>query len=264
MKLYFIFFATSVLWTCNKSNYRLPPKYQLVFNEEFNYSGQPDSLKWDYDVGGHGWGNNELQYYTSKRLNNARVENGKLIIEAHKEVIENNNYSSARIVSRDKVKWKYGKFEIKAKLPKGIGSWPAIWMLANTKPFSWPKDGEIDIMEHVGFDQGVIHGSVHCQKYYHIIGTQKTNKIEGVNCSDQFHIYQLEWDKDNVRVGMDGKYFFHFKNENSGYEAWPFDNEMYLIFNIAVGGFWGGQKGIDDNIFPLKMEIDYVKVWQKL
>src|SRR5437764_686523 len=165
------------LMHCNKKmhpNSSMGKTEKLVWREEFNYTGLPDSSKWSYDVGAHGWGNNELQYYTNKRLENARVENGHLVIEARKEKWESSDYTSARIVTKKKADWQYGKLEVRAKIPAGVGSWPAIWMLASTNPLKWPDDGEIDIMEHVGYDQGRLHGSIHCKKYNHVIGTQKT------------------------------------------------------------------------------------------
>jgi len=237
--------------------------YRLVWSDEFNYQGLPDTGKWAYDVGGHGWGNQELQYYTKGRAENARVENGHLVIEARKERTEGNDYSSARLVTRGKATWQYGKIEVRAMLPEGLGTWPAIWMLGATDPLKWPDDGEIDIMEHVGFDQGRVHGSVHCRKYFHSIGTQKTASVTSNTVSSAFHIYQAEWDRDSVRVGMDGEYYFRFGNERSGYEAWPFDNRMYLLLNLAVGGSWGGQKGVDGSIWPRRMLIDYVRVYQR-
>lgn len=238
--------------------------YQLVWSDEFNYTGLPDSTKWNYDIGGHGWGNNELQYYTKKNLKNARVSDGILIIEAHKEQIEDKKYSSARLVSRGKGDWKYGKLEINAKLPSGLGSWPAIWMLASKDPLQWPDDGEIDIMEHVGFDPSRVHASVHTKKYNHIIGTQKTNNVLIPDFSNNFHRYQVEWDDETLKIGVDDIWYYTYQNENSGYEAWPFDNPFYLLLNIAVGGNWGGQKGVDESIFPIKMEVAYVKVWQRI
>lgn len=237
--------------------------WRLVWSDEFNYKGLPDTSKWNYDVGSdHGWGNNELEYYTYRRKENARVENGKLIIEARKEKADSFNYTSARLLTRGKASWQYGKIEVKAKIPKGVGSWPAIWTLADGMK-RWPDDGEIDIMEHVGFHQGYIHGSIHCKKYYHVIGTQKTDTVYVPDCSSAFHVYSLEWDKEIIKVAVDGKVYFSFSNEHKGYEYWPFDNKMFLILNIAVGGNWGGQKGVDDKAFPMKMEIDYVRVYQK-
>jgi beta-glucanase (GH16 family) len=237
------------------------PEWKLVWSDEFNYTGLPDSAKWNYNVGGHGWGNNELQFYTEKRPENARVENGLLVIEARKENWQGKNYTSARLVTKGTGDWQYGKIEVRAKLPKGVGTWPAIWMLGSTTPLKWPDDGEIDIMEHVGYDQGKIHGSVHCKKYYHGIGTQKTSFTMMPDCSEKFHVYAVEWNKDIVKVSADSNVYFTFTNEHSGYEAWPFDNKMYLLLNIAVGGNWGGQKGVDDSIWPQRMEVDWVRVY---
>src|SRR5215203_2246485 len=150
---------------------------KLVWSDEFDKNGLPDSTKWNYDVGGDGWGNNELQYYTSKRKENARVDSGLLIIEARKEDMKGNKYTSARLVSKGKGDWTYGRFEIKARLPKGVGTWPAIWMLGSATPLEWPDDGEIDIMEHVGFDPGVVHASIHTRLYNHVQATQRTANV---------------------------------------------------------------------------------------
>jgi beta-glucanase (GH16 family) len=240
------------------------PSWQLVWSDEFNYTGLPDPAKWNYDSGGGGWGNNELEFYTVRRPENARVENGHLIIEARKEKWENRNYTSARLVTKGKGDWKFGRIEVRAKLPKGLGTWPAIWMLSSTTPLRWPDDGEIDIMEEVGFDPGVIHASVHCKKYNHVIHTQKTAVITVPDFSDNFHDYTLEWDTDSISIFVDQKKYFHFANEHSGYEGWPFDQKGHLLLNIAVGGNWGGVKGIDDSLFPQQMLIDYVRVYQQV
>lgn len=245
------------------SNTTSENQWKEVWSDEFNYTGLPDSTKWNYDVGGNGWGNNELEYYTQKRLENARVENGNLVIETRKESWQGKNYTSARLVTKDKGDWQYGRIEVRARLPKGRGTWPAIWMLGSTTPLKWPDDGEIDIMEHVGFDQGVIHGSIHCKKYNWVIGTQKTATLRIPDCSEQFHQYGVEWDKDSVKISLDNKTYCTLANDHTGYDAWPFDNKMHLLLNIAVGGNWGGQKGVDDSIWPQKMEIDYVRVWQR-
>ncbi len=259
MKKLILFLSILFVFACNKEN----KKWNLVWSDEFEYNGLPDSNKWTAEVGGHGWGNNELQFYTSGRMENARVENGMLTIEARKENWENRNYTSARLITKGKGDWQYGKIEVKAKLPKGKGTWPAIWMLASTTPLQWPDDGEIDIMEHVGFNQGTVHASVHTKKFNHVIGTQKTATVKADDCSENFHVYSVEWDKDSVKAAIDGKFYFSFANEKSGYDAWPFDNKMHLLLNIAVGGNWGGQQGVDETIWPQKMEIDYVRVYQQ-
>ena len=237
-------------------------KWKLAWSDEFNYKGLPDSTKWTYDVGGDGWGNNELEFYTEKRLENSRVENGNLIIEVRKENWQGKNYTSARLVTKGKGDWTYGRIEVKARIPKGRGTWPAIWMLGSTTPLKWPDDGEIDIMEHVGFHQGYIHGSIHTKKYNHVIGTQKTDTIYVPDCSEAFHVYGLEWTKDSIKISVDQNIYFRFANEHTGHDAWPFDNPCHLLLNIAVGGNWGGQKGVDESIWPVRMEVDYVRVYQ--
>ncbi|MEO5683791.1 MAG: glycoside hydrolase family 16 protein [Chitinophagaceae bacterium] len=241
-----------------------PPQktWTLVWADEFNYTGLPDSTKWNYDVGGRGWGNHELQFYTIKRAANARVENGNLVIEAIKEKWQNNNYTSARLVTKGKADWQYGKIEVRARLPKGTGTWPAIWMLASRDTMKWPDDGEIDIMEHVGFHHGYVHGSVHCKKFNHVIHTQKTDTVIVEDCSEKMHVYGLEWSADSIQIAVDGKTFFRFANEHSGYNAWPFDNKMHLLLNLAVGGDWGGAKGVAQDIWPQRIEVDYVRVYQ--
>ena len=235
---------------------------KMVWSDEFDKNGLPDSTRWNYDVGGDGWGNNELQYYTSNRKENARVDSGLLIIEARKEDMKGKNYTSARLVSKGKGDWTYGRFEIRARLPKGLGTWPAIWMLGSATPLQWPEDGEIDIMEHVGFNQGQIHGSVHTKKYNHSIGTQKTAFTQVPDCSEEFHVYAMEWDKETITIFVDDRAYFKFRNEHRGKDAWPFDMPCHLLLNIAVGGNWGGQKGVDETIWPRRMEVDYVRVYQ--
>jgi len=244
-----------------------PKGWNIVWSDEFKYTGLPDSTKWTYDVGGHGWGNGEEQYYTSKRLKNARVEDDLLIIEAHKESMQGNDYTSCRLVSTGAGNWTYGRFEVRARLPHGVGTWPAIWMLPTVWNYGnggWPDNGEIDIMEHVGYNPGVVHGSIHCKSYYHSIGTQKTGTIPVPDAQNAYHVYALEWNADTISVFVDSNKYFTFVNEKLGWEKWPFDKDFHFILNIAVGGGWGGQQGIDDNIFPQQMEVDYVRVYRKV
>src|SRR5690349_14056129 len=174
------------------SNFAAPPvsqtSWQLVWSDEFNSAGLPDPSKWSYDVGAHGWGNKELQNYTDRRKENARVENGVLIIEARRDGTEAQPYSSARLVSKNKGDWTYGRFEVRAKLPSGRGTWPAIWMLPTQRSYGgWPKSGEIDIMEHVGFDPDMVHASVHTSAYNHTINTQKTAQIKIPTSRSEFN-----------------------------------------------------------------------------
>ena len=258
-----ILLAGLALYACKNNESKQESPWQLVWGDEFNYSGLPDNSKWNYDTGGHGWGNNELQFYNANRMENARVEDSQLVIEARKENWQGSSYTSARMVTKGKAEWQYGRIEVKARIPSGLGTWPAIWMLGANDPLAWPDDGEIDIMEHVGHNQGYVHGSIHCKKYNHVIGTQKTDTVYVPDCSQAYHVYSTEWDKDSVRVGIDNNIYFRFANDHTGYDAWPFDNKMYLLLNIAVGGNWGGQKGIDSTIYPRRMEIDYVRVYKK-
>jgi beta-glucanase (GH16 family) len=232
--------------------------WKLVWSDEFDYTGLPEKAKWGYDEGGSGWGNQELEYYTKEKLENANVENGTLIITARKEKINQNDYSSARLVTKNKGDWLYGRFEIAAKLPKGRGVWPAIWMLPTDNAFGiWPKSGEIDIMENVGFDPFKVNFTIHCE------GSDKGTSIVLDDPYTKFVAYALEWYKDHMDFFADNKKMFTYKNEGSGYKLWPFDKRFHILLNIAVGGTWGGQKGVDDAIFPQSMIIDYVRVYEQ-
>lgn len=242
--------------------------YELVWSDEFDKDGSPNNEKWTFDYGDGcpsvcGWGNEEKQFYT-KRLENARVEDGKLIIEAHKETFEGSEYTSSRIVTNQKGDWKYGKFEIRAKLPTGVGVWPAIWMLPTDWEYgNWPASGEIDIMEHVGHVPDSIYGTIHTKAYNHSIGTHIGKPTFVDNPAEEFHNYEVEWTKDSIKWSIDGVSYFEVKNEQKTFAEWPFDKRFHLVLNIAVGGFWGGEEGIDDRIFPQKMIVDYVRVYQK-
>lgn len=238
---------------------------KLVWSDEFNKDGLPDPTKWGYDVGGNGWGNSELEYYTKARKENARVENGHLIIEARKEPYEGNAYTSARLLTQNTATWTYGKFEIRAKLPAGRGTWPAIWMLGkNISSAGWPQCGEIDIMEHVGFDPGVIHGTVHTEAYNHTKGTQKGQQTAIPTATSDFHIYTVDWTADQIDFLVDGTVYYTVTKAALGKNTaqWPFAQPFFLLLNVAVGGGWGGQKGVDDTIWPRRMEVDYVRVYQ--
>ncbi len=232
--------------------------------DEFNYTGLPESGKWDYDLGKSGWGNNEKQNYTNS-INNASVGNGVLTITARKENSDGMDYSSARLVSRNKLDVLYGRIEIKAKIPSGRGTWPALWMLPTDFSYGgWPKSGEIDIMEHVGYDQNVVHFSVHTEAYYHSIGTQKSNKKTIPTASTAFHLYRVDWTPYAVRGYFDDEKVFEFVNEGTGYKVWPFDKRFHVLMNVTVGGDWGGAQGIDDSIFPRSMEVDYIRYYKMI
>lgn len=237
--------------------------YNLVWNDEFNVDGKPDDTKWDYDIGGNGWGNNELQYYTSDSIN-VRVKNGKLQIEAHYYPNLDIKYTSARIVTKNKGDWLYGRVEVKAKIPAGLGTWPAIWMLPTDWEYGgWPASGEIDIMEHVGYEPNVIHGTVHTEAFNHKIGSQVGNNITIPTAISDYHVYAIEWNEDRIDFYIDDNKYFFFENQNKSYREWPFDKRFHLIMNIAFGGNWGGAQGIDNSIFPVQMDIDYVRVYEK-
>ncbi|WP_022826080.1 glycoside hydrolase family 16 protein [Hymenobacter norwichensis] len=246
------------------------PRYtfrKLAWSDEFNYTGLPDSTKWKYDVGGNGWGNKELQYYTKARRENARVESGNLIVEARREALmPANEYTSARLLSKGKGgSMTYGRFEVRAKIPGGRGTWPAIWMLPDQNPYgnhSWPDNGEIDIMEHVGYDPNVIHASTHCKAYYFRINNQKTSVTKLPDATTAFHTYAVEWTPETITAEIDGQLYFATRNEGTGWEAWPWDKPFHLLLNVAVGGEWGGQKGIDADAFPQQMLVDYVRFYQ--
>lgn len=254
----------------DESNEQLPNEYtELVWSDEFEYSGLPDTTRWAYSVGDGcpdlcGWGNNELQYYTKDSLKNARVEDGKLILEVHEEEMGSQNYTSAKLTTKGKQDWKYGRFEIRAKVAKSKGTWSAIWMLPTTSKYGiWPKSGEIDIMEHVGYDPDTVEASAHTGAYYFTIGTQKHNRIAVPDCDEVFHTYALEWEADEYRVYIDDVHYFTFENEGSGFMEWPFDQRFHLILNVAYGGNWGAARGLEPDKLPQRMEIDYVRVYQK-
>ncbi|TDB65366.1 glycoside hydrolase family 16 protein [Arundinibacter roseus] len=234
------------------------------WQDEFDYSGKPDPTKWGYDLGGKGWGNNELQNYTNN-LDNSFVKEGILTIKAIKEASGTNAYSSARLVTKGKGDFLYGKFEIRAKLPSGVGTWPAIWMLASQSAYGnqyWPDNGELDIMEHVGYDQSKVHANVHTKAFNHSIQTNKGNNRMVDAASTDFHVYSCEWKPDIITFAIDGQTYFSFKKEATyGWQEWPFDKPFHLLLNIAIGGNWGGAKGVDNTIFPQSMEIDYVRVY---
>jgi len=255
-------------------------EWSLVWSDEFDYTGPPNESKWNYEQGFVR--NQELQYYTSARKENARVENGHLIIEARKEVWPNPDYrddassrrpqrsrkaadyTSASLITKDKASWTYGRIEVRAILPAGKGVWPAIWMLGtNIRDVGWPKCGEIDIMEYVGFDPNTIFANVHMAKYNHVKGTGKGSKIKADKPYASYHTYAIEWTPETMDFFFDEHKYFSFSNEHCGVDAWPFDQPHYLILNLAIGGSWGGQKGIDESIFPQQFLIDYVRVYQK-
>ena len=231
-----------------------------AWQDDFN-GNVVDGTKWSFETGGNGWGNNELQNYTSGT--NTSLNAGILNITARREGSGGREYSSTRMITRGKGDFTYGRFEIKVKLPKGRGTWPAIWMLHSDPIYGvWPASGEIDIMEHVGYDPEKVHASIHTSAYNHVRGTQKSAFKMVPGATDDFHIYRVDWTPYSVKGFIDGAQYFEFVNNNTGYAAWPFNKPFFLILNVAVGGNWGGVQGVDNTIFPTTMQIDYVRVYK--
>lgn len=228
-----------------------------------------DRSTWGFDTARNslGWHNNEQQYYSAARSKNARIENGALVIEAHREKLSKSRfadwggqrYTSARIVSRRA--YGYGFYEIRAKLPCGRGIWPAIWLLPASG--KWPDAGEIDVMEMVGWDPNVIHATLHSAAFNHRLGTQRGAQKRVATSCTAYHRYQLDWKPDAITIGIDGRGFMRVANDQAGGAgAWPFTRPYQLILNVAVGGDWAGKKGIDKKAFPQAMSVDYVRHWQ--
>ncbi|MBS2033752.1 glycoside hydrolase family 16 protein [bacterium] len=229
-----------------------------AWSDEFNSPGQPDPTKWTFQLGNDGWGNQELQNYTER---NAVVEDGRLKIWARRE---GQGYTSARLNTRGKADFVYGRFMVRARVPRGRGTWPAIWMLASHSDHSpeyWPDNGEIDIMECVGFNPGLIHGSIHTKAFNHIIRTQKTATLSVPDAENSFHDYELRWTPEWIETRVDDKPVLVFKNPQESWKEWPFDRPFHILLNLAVGGSWGGQKGVDDSIWPQCLEVDFVRVY---
>lgn len=230
--------------------------WKLIWSDEFNYKGLPDSSKWGYDVGGNGWGNNELQYYTEKDTSTAIVENGHLKIIVRKQKMENKAYTSARLLTKNKADFKYGRIEARAKIPASVGTWPAIWMLGNNiDKVGWPACGEIDIMEHRGMELNKIFGTLHYPG--HSGGNADGKTINIPTATTAFHHYAVEWDAKEIRVYADNQLCHRVVNNDS----LPFHHPFFILLNIAIGGNFGGKP---DPLFSMDvMEIDYIRVFKK-
>lgn len=234
-------------------------QWDLVWSEEFDYSASPAPESWDYEIGHIR--NHELQYYTDK-LENVRVEDGFCLITARNE--GNDSITSASINTWGKKDFLYGRIEVRAQIPSALGSWPAIWMLGTSRnELGWPACGEIDIMEHVGYDPDFIHANIHTKAYNHAIGTNKGNKIQVEDPWSDFHVYAVEWYEDRMDFFMDDSLYFSFENDGKGNnDTWPFDKPHYLLINLAYGGSWGGNEGVDTSLLPLEYKIDYVRYYK--
>ena len=233
--------------------------WDLVWSEEFEYTGSPAAETWGYESGYIR--NQELQYYTSE-LKNVRVEEGLCIITALLE--GEDSITSASINTLGNKDFLYGRVEVRAQIPSALGTWPAIWMLGTKhRELGWPACGEIDIMEHVGYDPDFIHANVHTRAYNHSIGTNKGNRIQLKDPGSDFHIYAVEWFEDHLDFFLDDSLYFSFENDNSGNnDTWPFDKPHYLLLNLAYGGSWGGNQGVDTSRLPLEYKIDYVRYYR--
>lgn len=234
------------------------PSKRIIFAEDFSQSFL-DLKHWNYELGDGcpdlcGWGNKEYQHYTKE---NVFVRDEKLVIKATKK---NDQYLSGRITTKDKIEFQYGTVEVKAKLPQGLGVWPAIWMLGHDIDDNyWPNCGEIDIMEYVGRMPGKIHTTLHTKDSY---GTSKNTKITSIDEIEKgFHVYKMEWSENQIQFFVDNEIVYTFKPEEKTPEVWPFDKPFYLILNLAVGGYFGGFE-VDDAIFPQEFIIDYIKVYK--
>ena len=256
--------ATLALLAATPASAQVPAGYSLVWSDEFDRAGQPDPAKWiaDTQFNKTGWFNDERQYYAAGRPENARIEDGRLIITARRETLSKardfggQQYTSARLITRGKAEWTYGYFEIRAKLPCGQGTWPAIWTLGNG---DWPDAGEIDIMEQVGAKPDELLGTIHNR------GTAGTpgdgSRIHYPGMCDAFHTYTLDWTPAALKIAVDGTPVHIYTKAGKSAAGWPFDKPQYLILNLAVGGVLGGK--VDDTIFPRRFEVDYVRVYQR-
>lgn len=242
-----------------------PPRgYALVWADEFEGTAAVDATRWAHDTfrNKDGWFNNELQYYAGPRPENARVQGGRLVLQARKESLSSapdwggQRYTSARLLTRGKAEWTYGFFEISARMPCGRGTWPAIWLLGSGG--RWPEDGELDIMEHMGQHPDKISSAVHVAAGHG--GQAFSGAVPVPDACQRFHRYQMHWTPDGVSFGMNGFAHMRYPKTDQGPRAWPFDKPMFLLLNLAIGGDLGGP--VDDAIFPVAMEVDYVRVYQ--
>jgi beta-glucanase (GH16 family) len=243
-------------------------QWVLKWSDEFNGTGLPDSTKWVYDFGDWGWGNNELQYYTAERVENARQEDGNLIIEAKKDDM-GHPWTSARLTTRGKQSFLYGKIEFRAKVPVGRGTWSAGWLLGNAyvDEKSWPNCGEVDVLEMVGYQTDSVtkvakaHASIHCGAYYFKLKNQPTKIRDIKNVDGEFHSYTMEWMPDKIVISVDGVRYFKYNDTRTAL-SWPYDKPQNLILNLAMGGGMGGVKGVDSTMTSQKLIFDYIRVYE--
>uniref|UniRef100_T1J6Q0 GH16 domain-containing protein n=1 Tax=Strigamia maritima TaxID=126957 RepID=T1J6Q0_STRMM len=241
-------------------------EWELIWQDNFDH--HIDTQNWVHEIGDGcpnicGWGNNELQYYTDSS-SNSYVQGGHLVIQAKKENLHNKEYTSARMITKGKAQWRYGKFEISAKLPKGSGIWPAIWMLpVNNILGDWPRSGEIDIMELLGQEPSIAHCTAHYGNSYNDKGQKSTSyNLATGSFSDDFHLYEIIWNEDKITWYIDGNKVQEVINGQTPPYTYPFNSDdFFLILNVAVGGYWPGSPK-DDTTFPVKMEVDYIRIYR--
>ena len=230
----------------------------LIWSEEFNETGAVNNNNWTHEIGNGngGWGNGESQYYTN-RLENSRVEDGVLKITAKTEAYQGYNYTSSRLISRDKFEFQYGRVDIKAKLPEGQGTWPALWMLGeNINSVGWPACGEIDIMEHWGHNPTIVAGSIHTPNSY---GDTWTKGEYSVPDYTEFHIYSINWTSEKIQFFIDDNLYYTYNPSPKNIQNWPFDAPHFFILNIAMGGSWFD---VDPDFVESSMEVDYIRVYE--
>lgn len=255
--------------TCNPRMLDEPNPAKLIWNDEFDTPGSPDPTKWKYDLGDGcdinlcNWGNGEQAYYTNT-LNNVEISDGILQIKAKRESGYSLPYTSARMVTRGTSSFKYGRVQFRAKISQctATGTWPALWMLPDNNAYGgWPKSGEIDVMEFVGYETGQFHGTVHTEAYNHMIGTEKSGSV--YEAEADWHVFEINWEPTGIQFAIDGRIYSEFP-QGVGSDKWPFDQDFHIIMNVAVGGFWGGSQGIDEAAFSGDgqiMEVDWVRVY---
>ena len=246
-----------------QSAYYAPEGYSLVWQDEFETGLELNQNDWTHEVKNSGWVNNELQNYVNHKTPEGRlvtqIKNGALHITALKE---NGKVYSGRVYAKVKEGWKYGYIEASIKLPKGKGTWPAFWMMpVNFR--SWPADGEIDIMEEVGYHPDYVSSSLHATDHVHSNNTQVTHEMKCAGAEGEFHTYAILWTAQNITTYVDGKVQLSYDNKGKGRSDWPYEDPFYVIFNLAWGGDWGGAQGVDESALPATMEVDYIRVFQK-
>jgi len=248
---------------------------ELIWSDEFDIDGLPNPNKWHYEKGYVR--NGEAQHYQEGNRGNSRIENGFLVIESHYQPAKKpenlwqylfdeqpkDTYTSASLTTEHLKGFGNGRIDVRAKLPQGRGVWPAIWLLgSNIKKVGWPMSGEIDIMEYVGFEPNKIHSAIHTSNRNHNKGNASNSTLELNDLADEFHIYSVERTNERIDFYVDNTLHFSYQKEDNSASSWPFNQPMYLIINLAIGGGWGGKKGIDNTIFPQQFVIDYVRVYK--